>query len=120
MVNLLNFGGQNLVAKDITKNELTVVCDGSLEKVYKAKGRDGQEYEKHSPVLKVHFQQGKNTVYKDFVLNRENREFIIMQGITDLDELVNGSLVLEKKLVDFNNQQVFGIRISEISLAGGA
>lgn len=115
-INLLDFGQKNLTAQDIVKDTLTVIVDSAVIKTYDATNDKGKAYQKKVPALKIHYQDGKITQYKDFTLNRENRNRIMTAGVTDLDQLQNASLVLTKEMVDFANKQVMGIRIKSVKL----
>ena len=115
MVNLLEFAGQNLKAKDILKDSLIVQVDGNLQKEYEQTSqKDGHKYMKKVPCLKVHYQVGKGTVYKDFALNRENQNRVLSFGITDLDDLTGCTLKLDKEDVSYMGATVDGIRIADI------
>jgi hypothetical protein len=115
-VKLTDFGTKNMTAKDMKTKSLTVIVDGSFVKDYDSKTDDGREYVKHVPVLKVHYQNDKITEYKDFVLNRENRERISRTGIIDLDALIGASIEIEKVFVNFKNNEVAALRIGKITL----
>ena len=115
-IKLTDFGSQNLKAKDITGKSLTVFVDGSSVKSYDSETDDGREYTKKVPALKVHYQKGEQTIYADFVLNRENRNTIASTGIIDLDALIGASIELLKVPVSYKDSEVMGIRIGKITL----
>ena len=114
-MNLLDFGNQNLTAKDITGNDITVYFDGAIIKEYRQNIGTPDEYVKRSPALKIHYQVGGRTIYKDFVLNKANRDIMTSLGVTDTDALNGATIHIVKEFVKFADKEVAGLRIQSIN-----